>query len=78
MPAPKPDSEIERVLVVAAHPDDADFGAAGTIAGWTDAEGQAALCASIEDSLAAVENPMGTLADMGYGNPALGAGDFCP
>ncbi len=29
------DSEIERVLVVTAHPDDCDFGAAGTIAKWT-------------------------------------------
>lgn len=35
MPAlPRPDSEIERALVIAAHPDDADFGAAGTIASW--------------------------------------------
>jgi LmbE family N-acetylglucosaminyl deacetylase len=34
---PRPDSEIQSVLVVAAHPDDADFGAAGTIAGWVDA-----------------------------------------
>ncbi|MBP6997553.1 MAG: PIG-L family deacetylase [Phycicoccus sp.] len=37
MSTPRPDTEIERALVVAAHPDDADFGAAGTIAGWTQA-----------------------------------------
>ena len=36
-PRPRPDSEIERALVVTAHPDDADYGAAGTIAGWIDA-----------------------------------------
>lgn len=32
-----PDSEVERALVVAAHPDDVDFGAAGTVAAWTGA-----------------------------------------
>ncbi len=32
-----PDAEVERALVVVAHPDDADFGAAGTVANWTDA-----------------------------------------
>lgn len=35
-PEPMPDAEVERALVVMAHPDDADFGAAGTIAGWVD------------------------------------------
>src|SRR5690348_18203077 len=31
------DSEIQQVLVIAAHPDDVDFGSAGTVARWTDA-----------------------------------------
>lgn len=35
MPNVLDDSEINRVLAVMAHPDDIDFGAAGTIAGWT-------------------------------------------
>jgi LmbE family N-acetylglucosaminyl deacetylase len=34
---PLPDDEVQRALVVTAHPDDADFGAAGTIAGWVKA-----------------------------------------
>lgn len=29
------DSEVERVLAIMAHPDDVDFGAAGTVAQWT-------------------------------------------
>lgn len=29
------DSEVERILVVTAHPDDLDFGAGGTIAQWS-------------------------------------------
>src|SRR5437764_14652318 len=31
------DAEVDRVLVVSAHPDDVDFGASGTIAGWSKA-----------------------------------------
>jgi LmbE family N-acetylglucosaminyl deacetylase len=31
------DAEISRVLAIAAHPDDLDFGSAGTIATWTSA-----------------------------------------
>jgi LmbE family N-acetylglucosaminyl deacetylase len=38
------DSEIQRVLVISAHPDDVDFSAAGTIALWTDAGIEVTYC----------------------------------
>ena len=38
------DSEIQRILVIAAHPDDVDFGAAGTVATWTDAGIEVIYC----------------------------------
>jgi LmbE family N-acetylglucosaminyl deacetylase len=43
-PSVPPFDDVERVLVVVAHPDDIDFGAAGTVARWT-AEGlEVAYC----------------------------------
>ena len=38
------DAEIARILVVAAHPDDVDFGLAGTVATWTDAGIEVVYC----------------------------------
>src|SRR3954454_5297258 len=37
-------SGVERVLVVTAHPDDVDFGAAGSVATWTDAGVEVTYC----------------------------------
>jgi len=42
------DSEISRVLVIAAHPDDVDFGAAGTVARWTDAGIEVTYCVATD------------------------------
>ncbi len=38
------DAEVQRILVIAAHPDDIDFSAAGTIARWTDAGIKVTYC----------------------------------
>jgi LmbE family N-acetylglucosaminyl deacetylase len=38
------DTAIARILVITAHPDDVDFGAAGTIAGWTDSGIEVTYC----------------------------------
>jgi len=38
------DSAVERVLVVTAHPDDVDFGAAGTVTRWTEAGIEVTYC----------------------------------
>jgi LmbE family N-acetylglucosaminyl deacetylase len=38
------DSTVERALVVMAHPDDVDFGLAGTVATWTDAGVEVTYC----------------------------------
>ena len=41
---PLEEHEVERALVVVAHPDDVDFGAAGTIATWTEAGVEVTYC----------------------------------
>jgi LmbE family N-acetylglucosaminyl deacetylase len=41
-------SEVQRVLVATAHPDDADFGAAGTIATFTDAGIEVTYCVATD------------------------------
>ncbi len=38
------DSETHRILIIVAHPDDVDFGAAGTVATWTDAGIEVTYC----------------------------------
>jgi LmbE family N-acetylglucosaminyl deacetylase len=38
------DSSVERILAVMAHPDDVDFGLAGTVATWTDAGIEVTYC----------------------------------
>jgi len=38
------DSEIQRILVINAHPDDVDFSTAGTVALWTDAGIEVIYC----------------------------------
>jgi LmbE family N-acetylglucosaminyl deacetylase len=38
------DDSIERILVVTAHPDDVDFGSAGSVARWTDSGIEVAYC----------------------------------
>ena len=38
------DADITRILSITAHPDDVDFGAAGTIARWTDAGIEVVYC----------------------------------
>src|SRR3954465_9439357 len=45
MPPPKqPAEHVERVLCVLAHPDDVDFGTAGTVATWTAAGTEVTYC----------------------------------
>jgi LmbE family N-acetylglucosaminyl deacetylase len=40
----QPRSDVQRALVVTAHPDDVDYGAGGTVASWTEAGIEVAYC----------------------------------
>jgi len=42
--SPDQDEGVERILVVTAHPDDVDFGSAGSVATWTDAGIEVSYC----------------------------------
>jgi hypothetical protein len=56
----------------------ADQAAAQLVANWNGPANLDSVCQTIETNLDVWENPTGTLADMGYGNPVLTAADFCP
>jgi LmbE family N-acetylglucosaminyl deacetylase len=43
-PPREPAAHVERALCVLAHPDDVDFGSAGTVAGWTAAGTEVSYC----------------------------------
>jgi LmbE family N-acetylglucosaminyl deacetylase len=57
------DAEVKRVLVIVAHPDDVDFGAAGTVARWTDAGIEVIYCI-VTDGDAGGSDPSITRAEM--------------
>ena len=57
------DTEVSRILVIAAHPDDVDFGAAGTIAGWTEAGIEVSYCI-VTDGDAGGSDPSVSRSDM--------------
>ncbi len=58
------DTEVARILVIVAHPDDVDFGAAGTIAQWTDAGIDVRYCI-VTNGDAGGSDPSISRADMG-------------
>ncbi|MEO6881022.1 MAG: PIG-L deacetylase family protein [Mycobacteriaceae bacterium] len=63
MTDPAADDDVQRVLVLTAHPDDVDFGAAGTIAAWTDRGTQVSYCvATSGDAGGFDDTPRGEMA----------------
>jgi LmbE family N-acetylglucosaminyl deacetylase len=64
------DSEVERALVVTAHPDDADFGAAGTISGWTAAGIEVTYCVCTDGDAGGFDPPWTGPTSLGSGGPS--------
>ncbi len=54
---------IERTLVVTAHPDDVDFGFAGTVAAMTDAGIEVSYCIVTDGDAGGAENRDATRGD---------------
>jgi LmbE family N-acetylglucosaminyl deacetylase len=56
-------ADVRRALVVSAHPDDVDFGAAGTVAAWTAAGIEVAYCVCTSgEATGPVDTPRGETA----------------
>jgi LmbE family N-acetylglucosaminyl deacetylase len=55
-------AELSTILVVTAHPDDVDFGAAGSIASWTDQGIAVSYCIVTDGSAGSAERGVDTLA----------------
>jgi LmbE family N-acetylglucosaminyl deacetylase len=74
---------VERVLVVTAHPDDVDFGAAGSVAVWTDQGIQVTYCivtdgdaGGFDPSVSRSEIPMIRRAEQTAAAGIVGVGDL--
>jgi LmbE family N-acetylglucosaminyl deacetylase len=69
------DDAVERILMVTAHPDDVDFGSAGSVARWTDAGIEVAycLCTSGEAGGFDASVPRSTMAEIRQGEQRAAA-----
>lgn len=55
-PPVEPADDVRRVLVITAHPDDVDFGSAGTVASWTSRGVEVAYCVCTSGEAGSVED----------------------
>ncbi len=56
------DPDTHKILVITAHPDDVDFGAAGTVATWTDAGIEVCYCIVTDGDAGGYDETVGRLA----------------